>query len=74
VTASVTVVSCQPYLYYTVSGSPATPATGTPVATRGGVTQYSYRIEAFNATGNNVTCARVSISNGIKDLNSLNYK
>lgn len=72
ITATVVVTSSTIFTY-TVAGSPATPATGTPVAKRGGVTQYSYRIEAFNTTGNNIACARVSISNGIKDLSALNY-
>lgn len=72
VTATVTVTSTTIFTY-TVSGTPATPATGTLVGTRGGVTQYSYRIEAFNSTGGTAACARVSISTGINQLSSSNY-
>lgn len=72
VTAKVTVTSTLIFTY-TVSGTPVTPATGTLVGTNGGVEQYSYRIEAFNANGGTVACARVSISNGIKTLSANDF-
>lgn len=72
ITAAVTVIS--PTIFtYTVAGSPATPATGTLLLTRGGVTQNSYRVEAVGTNGGTIACARVSISNAVKTLNTLNY-
>jgi|WetSurMetagenome_2_1015567.scaffolds.fasta_scaffold02103_3 hypothetical protein len=72
ITAQITVTSLTTFTY-TVSGSPATPATGTCIATDGGVTVYSYRVEAFNSTGNSIACARVQITNGAEILNATNF-
>lgn len=72
VTAQITVTSTTTFTY-TVSGTPATPATGTIVMTNGGVTQNSYRIEAFGPTGGTAACARVSISNAYKTLDANNF-
>lgn len=43
-------------------------ATGTA-----GTTPYSYRVEAFNATGKSAACARVQIANGNAVLSITNY-
>jgi hypothetical protein len=72
VTAAVTVTSTTVFTY-TVSGTPATPATGTLVLKHGGVTPYSYRVSAYNANGETLACVSVSISNGVKDLSTTNY-
>lgn len=72
VTAQVTVTSTTVFTY-TVSGTPATPATGTLVLKHGGVTSYSYRVSAYNANGETLACVSVSISNGHEELSSTNF-
>jgi len=72
ITAQITVTSLTTFTY-TVTGTPATPATGTCIATEGGATTYSYRVEAFNTTGNSIACARVQITNGIEVLSNTNF-
>lgn len=72
ITAQITVTSTTTFTY-TVAGSPATPATGTVIASLGGATTYSYRVEAYNAVGNSIACARVSITNGIENLSTTNF-
>lgn len=58
---------------YTVTGTPATPATGTLVLTNGGATAYSYRVAPYNAVGEGAACARVTIANGYKALSTTNF-
>jgi hypothetical protein len=56
---------------YTTVNTPTTlavVATGTT-----GSTDYSYRVDALNATGRTAACARVSISDGNATLSSSNY-
>lgn len=49
---------------YTVSGTPVTPATGTILLTSGGATSYSYKITAYNATGETEASSATSITTG----------
>lgn len=58
---------------YTVTGTPATPATGTITVTSGGVTAYSYRVSAFNLQGETLACAAVTTAVGGVELTSAKY-
>lgn len=58
---------------YTVSGTPATPATGTVKLSKAGVTSYSYRVSAFNAVGETLACTSVAVTTGPAELDSGNY-
>jgi len=71
-TTTITVTS--PTIFtYSVSGTPSTPATGTILVTAAGTESYSYRVSAFNTTGESIACDRVSTTTGPKTLSSINY-
>ena len=69
---AITVTSATVFTY-TVTGTPATPATGTITMTSGGVTAYSYRVAAFNLQGETLACVAVAIANGALTLTSSTY-
>ena len=58
---------------YTVSGTPSTPATGTITIRPGGATTYSYKIVAFNSTGNTAASSAGSASTGPVTLTTTAY-
>lgn len=58
---------------FAVTGTPATPATGTIILTSAGNKAYSYEITAFNSSGESVGCTAVSITDGPESLSSILY-
>jgi hypothetical protein len=68
----ITVLSTTTFTY-TVANTPVTPATGTITWGNGGATSYSYKIVAFNSTGNTAASSAGSTTTGYKTLSSSNF-
>lgn len=58
---------------YTVTGTPTTPATGTIKFSAGGATSYSYKIVAFNTSGNSAAGSAGTTAIGPATLSTSNY-
>jgi hypothetical protein len=68
----ITVLSTTTFTY-TVANTPVTPATGTITASYGGATSYSYKIVAFNGTGQTAAGSAGTTATGPATLSSSNY-
>ena len=61
---------------YTVSGTPATPATGTITCVSAGTGAWSYEVTAFNTTGESTAGTAVSVTTGptnLTDFSAVKY-